>query len=117
MTLLTKDAILAAKDLQVVDVDVPEWGGKVQLRPMTAGEREVFEQEIVSNMNSKNRPNNIRAFLVHLSLVDEQGNLLFTKEEVDALGKKSAVVLNRLALKCQEINGMTTKEVEELEKN
>ena len=33
--LLTRDAILAAADIQTETVPVPEWGGEVAVRPLT----------------------------------------------------------------------------------
>ena len=38
MTGLTKEQILAANDAAPVPVEVPEWGGTVSVRPMSAGD-------------------------------------------------------------------------------
>ena len=40
---LSKDAILAAKDTDVHEVDVPEWGGSILLRSMTGAQRNNYE--------------------------------------------------------------------------
>jgi hypothetical protein len=119
---ITKEEILAADDLPKVEVKVPEWGaGKVALlRMMTSGERDAWEiasgaaagiDKIGSAMQ------NARARLVAFTLCDESGNLLFTEAEVEALGKKSQVVLNRLADAAFKLNKLGAKSVEDTIKN
>ena len=42
MPALTKDQILAADDLGVLKLTVPEWGGDVYIRVMSVGERDFY---------------------------------------------------------------------------
>jgi hypothetical protein len=116
MALLNKDLILAADDLQTVDVDVPEWGGSVRLRTLTGGERDKFESDMIDQRGKSNKMNlvNLRARLVALCAIDEGGKRMFGDNEVTKLGAKSAAVLDRLFQAAQELNGMTQKDVEEL---
>ena len=51
MSLLSKAAILAADDLPTIDIAVPEWGGSVRIRALTAGQREELEAEIIHARN------------------------------------------------------------------
>ena len=46
---LTKDQILAADDLGLLEVKVKEWGGSVHLRVMTVAERDAHELEWLNN--------------------------------------------------------------------
>jgi hypothetical protein len=116
MALLNKDLILAADDLETVDVDVPEWGGSVRLRTLTGGERDKFESDMIDQRGKSNKMNlvNLRARLVALCAVDEGGKRMFGDNEVTKLGAKSAAVLDKLFVAAQKLNGMTQQDVEEL---
>jgi hypothetical protein len=43
---LTAEMIFAAPDIETEDVFVPQWGGKVRIKGMTAAERDRFEESI-----------------------------------------------------------------------
>src|SRR5690606_40748699 len=98
MALLSRDAILQAQDLPTERVEIPEWNGEVIVRGLTAAERDQFEQSIVETRGKDTRVNlrNIRAKLVALCVVDEEGKRLFKDEDAELLGRKSAVALNRI---------------------
>ena len=127
MSLLNHAAIVAAQDLKTEDVDVPEWGGAVRLREMTAKERDAYETatfvmatEVVDGKpQTKVTPNtiNLRARLVALCLVDEEGHRCFGDDETEALGAKSAAALARCFAVAQKLNGMGAAGVDEAEKN
>ncbi len=114
--LLTRDDILKAQDLPVEEIEVREWGGLVRVRGLTGAERDAFEQSIVERQGKKARMNlrNVRAKLVALCVVDEQGNRLFTDDDVEALGRKSAAALDRIFEVAQRLSGLTPADVEEL---
>lgn len=111
---LSKAAILAADDKKMVDHDVPEWGGKVKLRVMTGTERDRFESEFVGGNKSVEM---VRAKLVAKCLCDDDGNRLFTEQEIPELGEKSAAVLDRLFSECMKLNRFSKGDVEDLAKN
>lgn len=119
MALLTRDAILQAQDLPTEQVHVPEWGGDVLVRALTGAERDRFEQSIVEQRGKNTRMNlqNIRAKLVALTVVDEQGNRIFKDEDVKWLGNKSAAALDRIFEVAQRLSGLRDEDVEELAKN
>ena len=60
---------------------------------------------------------NMRARLVAASAIDEQGERLFSNKEAAALGDKSATALNRLFEVCCRLSGITSDDVDNLEKN
>lgn len=119
--LLSRESILAAEDLIFEEVDVPEWGGKVRVRTLLGSERDDFEQSMVKQARGKEASvniRNIRAKLVALTVVDAEGKRLFTKrEDVDALGRKSAAALDRVFDVAQRLAGLRPEDVEELAKN
>lgn len=119
MALLSRETILQAQDLPMERVPVPEWGGEVIVRGLTAAERDQFEQSIVETRGKNTKVNlrNIRAKLVVLCCVDEQGNRIFCDEDAEVLGRKSAVALNRVFEVAQRLSGLRPEDVEELAGN
>lgn len=115
MTLLTKEQILAADDQPTKDVEVPEWGGTVRIRTMSASERDKWESETYAD--GKVNTLDFRARFCALCIVDEQGARLFTDEEVSTLGRKSAAALQRVFNEAQSLNALSNKDVKELEGN
>lgn len=116
---LTRDAILQATDLTFEDVAVPEWGGVVRVRGLTGTERDAFEASVVERQGKQSKLNmaNIRARLVTLVVVDDDGKRLFSDADVAALGRKSGVALNRVFEVAQRLSGITEADMSELEKN
>lgn len=115
MSLLTKDQILAADDQPTKDIEVPEWGGAVRIRTMSASERDKWESETYAD--GKVNTLDFRARFCALCIVDEQGTRLFSDAEVQALGRKSAAALQRVFNAAQELNALSNKDVKELEGN
>ena len=119
VNMLTREQILDAQDLQTEVVEVPEWGGSVKVQGMTGRERDAFEAEIIDRKGKDFSVNmqNIRAKLVVLSLVNGDGQHVFNDKDVFALGKKSAIALDRVFTVAQELSGISKEDVEELAKN
>lgn len=116
MALLTKELILKADDLPTRDEEVSEWGGTVRLRTLTGTERDDFEASLVEMKGTEQKPNlkNLRARLVALCIVNEAGVRIFAQQDIAALGKKSALVLDRIFGICQEMNGLSQSDIESL---
>lgn len=119
MALLSREEILSADDRKTEEVEVPEWGGSVLVRTLSGKERDAYESGTITVKGGKQVENfeNLRARLVALCLVDEKGVRLFTAKDVTSLGNKSAAALQRVYNKCQELNAVTDKDVEELTEN
>jgi len=117
--ILTRDDILQVQDLPKELVEVPEWDGAVYVRGLTGAERDALEASIVEQRGRSTRMNlmNLRAKLVAMSVVDEEGNRLFSDADVEKLGQKSAAALNRIFEVAQRLSGLTSEDVEELTKN
>lgn len=116
MTLLTRDQILSADDLPDVYVEVPEWGGEVRIRTLTGAERDAYEARIsgANTKDGKRDMSNIRAALVALCAIDENGAQLFTKDDVNRLGLKSAKALDRLMDASMKLSGISDDDVKKL---
>ena len=113
MNLLSKENILAANDLPLECIAVPEWGGDVMVRTMTGADRDAFEASLIGK---EGRMENVRARLVSLTLCDAAGTRIFTDAEVAALGNKSARALDRVFTVAQRINGIGTDAVDAAKK-
>jgi len=110
--MLTRDQILAADDLRRVEVKVPEWGGAVFVQMMSGAARDEFEASIV--VDGVPDTTNMRAKLAAATIVDDNGNLLFTAADVAALSRKSAAALDRVLSAAQKLNRIGDKELKEL---
>ncbi len=115
MGILTKDAILAAQDIKTETVQVPEWSGEVIVQTLTGTGKDAFEQGCFEDR--KNGKVNIRGRLVAACVVDEQGKRLFTEQDIEALGRKSAKALDRVFEIASRLNVITAQDIEALEKN
>lgn len=119
MTYLTREAILDAQDLPTETVEVPEWGGAVLVRGLTGRERDAFEASMIEQKGRKTTftMSNFRAKLAARTIIDENGKRMFSDKDMDALGGKSAVALQRVFNVAQQLSGLSDADVEELTKN
>lgn len=115
---LSRDQILAADDLETREVDVPEWGGTVKVKALTGKERDAYEASLRVTRGNQTAvdTSNLRAKLVGRALVDDEGKRVFTDQDINALGGKSALVLDRLFDIVAEMSGLNESE-EDAEKN
>ena len=113
---LTKEQILGADDLKREEVEVKEWGGVVLVRELRGRERDAFEEGSLDKQRNV-KMTNMRARLVAMSAIDEEGERLFNAKEAEQLGEKSATALNRLFEVCCKLSGITEADVDTLEKN
>ncbi len=116
MPVLGRDEILAADDIQIELVKVPEWGGDVYVKGITGKERGQFEASVILYSGNKQKIDmvDMRATLGSLTMVDVDGKKLFTPADVRALNKKSAAPLDRVFEVAQRLSGLTDDAVEEL---
>src|SRR6266568_7439297 len=86
MTLLNKAAILAATDIKTEDVEVPEWGGTVRVRTISAAESMATNTEALKD--GQGDPAFMTAHLLSSCLIAEDGaSEAWTAEDLRALAK------------------------------
>lgn len=116
----SREDILAALDIEIEDIHIPEWGDRwYRVRGLTGDERDAYEQSIVTMHGNKVFPRfeGARARLVALSIVDEMGKRYFIDADVAALGRKSASALQRVYDLARKLSGLSEEDVEDLAKN
>lgn len=106
---LTKDQILSANDLTAERVDVPEWGGHVFVRMMTAAELLAFHAA-----NQSGDQGDAFGRLAVLTIVDEAGARLFNDDDVHRLRGKSHVAMKRVVDVAIQLNGLSNGAKDEL---
>lgn len=116
MGMLSRDDILKADDIETREVEVPQWGGTVLVRALTGKERDSYEASCMQQRGKETvrNLNNVRAKLVVRSLVDEEGNRIFTDQDANELGKKSAAALDQLFEVAAELSRLTEEDVDDL---
>ncbi|WP_143037207.1 hypothetical protein [Paraburkholderia tuberum] len=94
-------------------VEVPEWGGAVGVKAMSGLERDAFYATVGE------KPSNARfsAALLVATVVDDTGAPIFAADDLDALMKKSAIVVARLVDVSLALNAIGPKAVEDAAKN
>lgn len=113
MAYLSKAEIFSADDDEFDEVECPEWGGTVRIASISGAQRDAFEASIREGKGKDADVNlrNLRAKLIVLCAVDENGRKLFTTADLGALGKKNAKPLDRLFDACKRIAGMSEEDV------
>ena len=114
---LTKQQILSTSP-RLKEVDVPEWGGSVFIRPLT-----IHEQAKLADLGTKyekatvvERMKNCTMRLAPWSVCDEQGNPLFEASDLEPLMSKAASAFLRLQDAILALSGLTEESRRELEK-
>ena len=119
MALLTKQQIVDANDLETVEVEVPQWGGSVLVRGLTAKQRGQLITTLVDQRAGGRtlRLQDIQIRLCGMSIVDESGKRFFADAELAILGAKSSAALQRVFEVAQRLAGLSQEQVEELAGN
>jgi hypothetical protein len=118
MSQLTKEQILAITP-KLEEIEVPEWGGSVFIRPVT-----LAEQAKLADLGTKfekaavmDRMKNITLRLVQWAVSDSEGQPLFDAKDLEALMTKSASAFLRIQDAILRLSGLTEESRKELEKN
>ena len=125
---LSRDAILAAQDIETEEVAVPQWGGTVMVRGMTGTQRDAFEASVLTE-EQPNRAGrrgkraktefkismvNLRAKLCVWCIVDAVGERLFTDADSVALGEKSGAAIDVIYDVASRLSGISENDMSEL---
>lgn len=117
MAALSRGAIIEAGDLKYEEVEVPEWGGSVRVRTLTAAEKDEFDQRWLA-AKDRGETLSFRAQYCALCIVDESGARMFPgPNDPLLLARKSSQAIDRIWAVAQRLNGVTAEQVEAAEGN
>jgi len=116
---LTREQILAARDLQIESLHVPEWGGTVYIKNLSGKDRDRFEASRIRMRDNKVEMvhDNTRARLLSMTLCTEQGELLFSADDVEVLGQKNATALDKCFEVAMRLSALRPQDAEQKLKN
>ena len=115
--------ILDAPDASLVRAKAPKAWGEVFLRPMSAADRDAFEGEQIELADAAKRAGrsevaatakDLRARLLVRCLCRADGTLFYGPEDVAALGRNPAGVLDPIYRQASKLNALGVAEVEAL---
>ena len=115
MSMLTKNDVLKKRDLRREIVAIPEWGGSLYVQEMTALQRDRFEEWVLNK--GDNSPKGTRVAIIINTVVDEDGQPMFSDLDAADLGNKPADIIDRIAGVGLKLSGMSDAVVEEERKN
>lgn len=118
---LSREDILGAKDIETIELHVPEWGGVIMLRSLTGKQKDNFEGSVLVRGKKPGEvsvnPRRLRVKLIIAHIVDKDGKPVFndSNEDIELIAGKGSYAIDRIFKKCQEISGMGDDQIEALE--
>lgn len=117
MTLLNKAGFIAgAKKLKTKDVEVPGLG-TVRVRQLTARQRDIHEQSVYAAREKSGADPEFRARVVAMGVIGEDDKRLFKDEDIQEVSTFGADIIDLLYDEVAGLSGITSKAVEQAEKN
>lgn len=111
---LTREEILSAPDVIVRAVESPEFGGTVGVRAPECSARDAWERDQIllkerGDAAGKSHQDLLafRSRFLAMCLCDAEGRLLFTAEDVEALGRRNSKAMDRLYSVARQMAGLT----------
>jgi hypothetical protein len=113
-----RDLILNTSDLRTCVVEVPEWGTSITLREWDGATRDRFDAlALEMRERGAKMPPRLRAWIAAMSIVDENGQLVFGEQDIEALSRKSARALDRIVEAALRLNGLAPESATEAKKD
>ena len=106
---LGREDILNCIDARFQDVEVPEWDGTVRVRSLTG-----LQRSKLLEISEKIKTEEWIERVVAACICDENGNPIFTQEDVQKLAEKNSAALNRVFEVADRLNGMSGRSIEEI---
>lgn len=114
-----RDRILAAQDIKIEAIDVPEWadaldGEQLYVKALTGHARDAIERMTTDNnfRFKKELFDNFRALYCTFAIVDADGRQVFEMGDVEALGDKSSIALQRVYDKAVALSAVRASDVD-----
>lgn len=122
MNTLTRDQLLSPRKLPRATIDLPDLGGAVIVRGLTAAERDAYEASMVQMRKGRGALNEesmrtARARIVQMGAINEDGSPLFAPADIAQIGNLPAAAVERLFDAIRRLSGMSDADIEELAGN
>lgn len=134
MALLNRNQILEVKDIKTKIISIPEWGGDIMIKQLSAKEynditmnmvniRKMAAKQLSSKKNADENLEdainelaikNKKILLIIKSVVDENMKHLFSETDMELLYQKNTNVIDRIIAEIEEFNADS---IEETKKN
>jgi hypothetical protein len=113
---LSVEDILAAPDINTLEVPVPEWGGAVCVKSFSKAQLDAIQrQSVTKDRFGKERRDDAR--FEALLFVAGVAEPTFTEEQYAKLAEKSAVAVGRVMQAIVKINGLSEASIVDAEKS
>lgn len=115
MSLLTKEQLLEKRTRKTVEVEIPELDGSVKIRALRSKEITSWQTSMMDKHGNPDvkRLKESRERLVMLSVVDDNGNLVFGRDDLEALNNLENSIIDRIAVAAHDLNGIEGTEFEQ----
>lgn len=117
MAALTKAEIDGCKDGDPKKMEVPEWGGHIYIRTLGLRDWRAFQKRIAAADENIDELEALQYELAAMSICDEQGEPLYTKEDAESLSNRNGLALQRVIDTALAANGVSDDDVEDEVKN
>lgn len=117
MGYLSRDDVLRVQDFETGEVEVPEWGGTLLVRELSADEVEEIGFGQVDSKGNRDvrKAKGLRAKVISWAAIAEDGARLFSKDDVNKLAKKSSRAVGRVFDTIQKLSGIAVEQERLLE--
>jgi hypothetical protein len=118
---LSREQILRSADLPHEEVEVPEWGGSVRVSRLSGLHRAELDDVLRGLLGEDKKFTGVTSLQYTLALivravVDDEGQRIFSDEDVEGLRTKSDEALARVGEVAARLNGIGAKAQEEIKK-
>jgi hypothetical protein len=101
-----RERILARPNLKPVPLYVEEWEETVYIRRLSLDDQDALSQDGLSSAD-------MTVSVLIAALVDDEGKPIFVAEDLEAIRAMPFVVVAKVFAKAANLNGLTTKELDE----
>ena len=111
--MLSREDILNVRDIQVKEIEVPEWGGTVYIRKLTRGQQDEFAKRRFAKTTVKGQDVDMEitmfghdSWLVAQGVCDSEGKRLLKDADIPELNNKSGDIIGKIAIEIVNFSGM-----------
>jgi len=115
LSLLTKEQLLEKRTRKTIEVQIPELDGAVKIRALKSKEITTWQTSMMDKHGNPDvkRLKESRERLVMLSVVDDNGNLVFGRDDLEALNNLENSIIDRIAVAAHDLNGIEGTEFDQ----